>query len=47
MVNFTLPMLANVHLVHLTVHDALAHRLHVVFVRFIGVGDRFTVRLRW
>ena len=44
-VNFPMPVLADVHLVHLTVDDTLTHGFHVTFVRFIGVGHRFTMRL--
>ena len=45
-VNFSLPVFANVDLIHLPVHDALANRFHVGFVCFIGMRHRFSVRLR-
>ena len=46
MVNFSLPVFANVDLIHLPVHDALANRFHVGFVCFIGMSHRFSMRLR-
>ena len=42
MVDFPLPVLPDVDLIHLPVDDALANRLDVVLMGFVGVGDRFT-----